>query len=337
MSVIEYLKERFLFLVINLVLFTLLGMVLFMINIGLNIMLLIFCIWFFPLISYVILELRKLKKFYDEIEAVADNLDRKYMITEVIKKPEFVEGKVLFQTLKSANKDMHENVNKYKDMQSGYREYIETWAHEIKTPIASTRLIIDNNENKITKNIGYEIKKVETYIDQILYYAKSNDAYKDYIIKKISLISMIREVVKNNSKDFINKKISVDIDNVDAFVYCDTKWLEFIINQIIGNSVKYCNDKEGKITIYSTINANNIILNIKDNGIGIVDCDINRVFEKGFTGENGRIYGKSTGIGLYLCNKLCNKLGLGLSLISKEGEGTIVSITFPIGNYSSIM
>lgn len=337
MSVIEYLKERFLFLVINLVLFTLLGMVLFTINISLNIMLLIFCIWFFPLISYVILELRKIKKFYDEIEAVADNLDRKYMITEVIKEPEFVEGKVLFQILKSANKDMHENVNKYKDMQSGYREYIETWAHEIKTPIASTRLIIDNNENKITKNIEYEIKNVESYIDQILYYAKSNDAYKDYIIKKISLISMIREVIKNNSKDFINKKISVDIDNVDAFVYSDTKWLEFIINQIIGNSVKYCNDKEGKITIYSTINANNIILNIEDNGIGIVDCDISRVFEKGFTGENGRIYGKSTGIGLYLCNKLCDKLGLGLSLISKEGEGTKVSITFPIGNYSSIM
>ena len=337
MTILEYLKERFLFLVINLTLFIILCVVLFMINTSVSIMLLIFCIWFFPMGSYIITEFIKSKSFFDELEEVVDNLDRKYLVAEIIKKPEFVEGKILFDVLKRANKDMHEHVNIYRDMQSGYREYIETWAHEIKTPIASTRLIIDNNENKITKNIEYEMKKVEDYIEQILYYSKSNDAYKDYIIKKISLVSIVRDVIKNNSKDFINKKISVDIDNVDANVYSDGKWLEFIVNQIIGNSVKYCKEREGKITIYSTINTNNIVLIIEDNGIGIVDYDISRVFEKGFTGENGRKFGKSTGIGLYLCNKLCEKLGLGLNLVSIEGEGTKVSIIFPIGNVSSII
>lgn len=337
MSIMEYLKERILFLVINFILFIILCVVLTVINTDNKILLLIFCIWFFPLISYVTLELIKSKGFYDELEEAVDNLDRKYLITEIIKQPEFAEGKILFDVLRRANKDMHENVNKYRDMQSGYREYIETWAHEIKTPIASTRLIIDNNENKITKNIEYEIKKVEYYIEQIMYYSKSNDAYKDYTIKKVSLVSIVRNVIKNNSKDFINKKITVDIDNVDATVYCDVKWLEFIINQIIGNSVKYCNDKGGKITIYSIININNVILIIEDNGIGIIDYDLTRVFEKGFTGENGRKFGKSTGIGLYLSNKLCENLGLKLNILSKEGIGTKVKIVFPIGNVDSII
>lgn len=332
MSIIEYLKERFLFLAINLILFIILCIVLLIINVSTGIILLVFCLWFFPMSAYIMTEFIKAKRFFDELEDVVDKLDRKYLVAEIIKRPEFIEGKIFFDVLKRANKDMHEHVNMHRDRQNGYREYIETWVHEIKTPIASTRLIIDNNENKITKNIEYEMKKVENFIEQILYYSKSNDAYKDYIIKKISLISIVSNVIKNNSKDFINKKISVDIKDVQANVYSDGKWIEFIVNQIIGNSVKYCNEKEGKITISSIINTNNIVLIIEDNGIGIADYDVSRVFEKGFTGENGREFGKSTGIGLYLCNELCGKLGLGLNLTSKKGEGTKVSIIFPIGN-----
>lgn len=332
MSIIEYLKERFLFLAINLILFIILCIVLLIINVSTGIILLVFCLWFFPMSAYIMTEFIKAKRFFDELEDVVDKLDRKYLVAEIIKRPEFIEGKIFFDVLKRANKAMHEHVNMHRDRQNGYREYIETWVHEIKTPIASTRLIIDNNENKITKNIEYEMKKVENFIEQILYYSKSNDAYKDYIIKKISLISIVSNVIKNNSKDFINKKISVDIKDVQANVYSDGKWIEFIVNQIIGNSVKYCNEKEGKITISSIINTNNIVLIIEDNGIGIADYDVSRVFEKGFTGENGREFGKSTGIGLYLCNELCGKLGLGLNLTSKKGEGTKVSIIFPIGN-----
>jgi len=109
------------------------------------------------------------------------------------------------------------------------------------------------------------------------------------------------------------------------------KWIEFILNQIIGNSIKYLKGKEDQISIYSTKNKNSIILTIEDNGIGIINKDINRVFEKGFTGENGRKFGKSTGIGLYLCKKLSDQLGLGLNLTSKIGEGTKVNIVFPLG------
>jgi signal transduction histidine kinase len=260
-----------------------------------------------------------------------DNLDKKFLLSEIMKEPEFIEGKLLYDLLKQTDKDMHEHVKKYRDMESEYREYIETWVHEIKTPIASTRLIIENNENEITRNINYEIKKIEEYIEQVLYYARSNNVSKDYIIKEVSLAALVRKVVKRNSRDFINKRISIDIEAIEGSVYSDIKWLEYILNQVIGNSIKYTREKEGKVKAYTVKNENNIVLTVEDNGVGIIDKDINRVFEKGFTGESGRKFGTSTGIGLYLCKKLTEQLGLGLTLTSKAGEGTKVSIIFPLG------
>lgn len=331
MSLKDYLKDRFLFLLINFILFIIIGAIMVLINIGANIIVLVFSIWFFPLFSFIIVEYVKSKRFYNEITSIMDNLDKKYLLSEIIEEPDFIEGKAFYDVLKEANKSMHEHVKKYRDMQSEYREYIETWVHEIKTPISSTRLIIENNEDKVTKSIDYEIRKIEDYIEQVLYYSRSNNVSKDYIIRELSLATVVRNTIKKNSRDFINKRISVDIEAVEGTVFSDGKWLEFILNQIIGNSIKYSREKEGMVRVYATKNENNIVLTIEDNGIGIVNKDVNRVFEKGFTGDNGRKLGKSTGIGLYLCKKLCDQLGLGLSLTSKLGEGTKVSIIFPLG------
>lgn len=331
MSLIDYLKDRFLFLLINFILFIIIGAIMVLINIGANIIVLVFSIWFFPLFSFIIVEYVKSKKFYKEITSIMDSLDKKYLLSEIIEEPDFIEGKAVYDVLKEANKSMHEQVKKYRDMQSEYREYIETWVHEIKTPISSTRLIIENNEDKVTKSIDYEVRKIEDYIEQVLYYSRSNNVSKDYIIRELSLATVVRNTIKKNSRDFINKKISVDIEAVEGIVFSDGKWLEFILNQIIGNSIKYSREKEGKVRVYTVQNENNIVLTIEDNGIGIINKDVNRVFEKGFTGDNGRRLGKSTGIGLYLCKKLCDQLGLGLSLTSKLGEGTKVSIIFPLG------
>ena len=331
MSIKDYLKDRFIFLLINFILFLIICGIMLLINISDNIIFLTFCIWFLPLLSFMTLEYTKLSRFYTELEDVMDSLDKKYLLCEVIKEPDFTEGKFIYNLLKVSNKDMHEHVKQYRDMQSEYREYIETWVHEIKTPIASVRLIIENNQNEITKSIDYEIKTIEGYIEQVLYYSRSNDVSKDYIIKEISLASLVKSVIKRNSRDFINKRISIDIEGVEGSVYSDTKWLEFILNQIIVNSIKYSKEKAGKVKIYSVRNENNLVLNIEDNGIGIIEKDINRVFEKGFTGENGRKLRRSTGIGLYLCKKLCDQLGLCLALTSQAGEGTKVSIIFPLG------
>lgn len=331
MSLKEYLKDRFLFLLINVILFMIICIIMLLISISTNIIILIFCIWFLPLLSFIFVEFIKSKRFYNELSSVMDALNKKYLLSEIIKEPEFIEGKLIYYLLKQTNKNMHEHVNKYRDMQSDYREYIETWIHEVKTPIASTRLIIENNQNEITSSIGCEVKKIEDYIEQVLYYSRSNDVSKDYIIKEISLASVVKSTIRRNSRDFINKRISIDIENVEGTAYSDAKWLKFILNQIIGNSIKYSKEEQAKIKVYSVRNENNIVLTIEDNGIGIVDTDINRVFEKGFTGENGRRACKSTGIGLYLCKKLSEQLGLGLTLTSKTYEGTKINIIFPLG------
>ena len=332
MNLKNYLKERILFLLNNLILFVIIGGVMVLVNSNWNLILLTFCIWFFPVLIYMIIEFMKQKAFYDELNSIMDNLDKKYLLPEIMNEPENLEGKLLYDILRQANKDMHEHVKKYRDRENEYREYIETWVHEIKTPIASTRLIIENNQSNITRNIKEEIKKVEEYIEQVLYYSRSNNVSKDYIIKEVSLPDLVRRVIKRNSRDFISKGIALDIEAVDGMVYSDAKWLEFIVNQLIGNATKYIAGRDGKVTISTIRNENNIILTIEDNGIGIIDKDLNRVFEKGFTGENGRKFGQSTGIGLYLCKKLSEQLGLGLTLTSKTGEGTKVRIIFPLGS-----
>ena len=179
------------------------------------------------------------------------------------------------------------------------------------------------------------MKRVEGFIEQVLYYARSSDVSKDYIIKEFSLRNVVMKAVKSNSRDFINKNIKLNVSELEGSIFSDEKWVEFIINQIIINAVKFSIPNKGEVSIFSKINENNIILTIEDNGVGISEKDIDRVFEKGFTGENGRKFGKSTGIGLYLCKKLCDKLGIGISLTSKEGVGTRVNIVFPQGKFSN--
>ena len=333
MSVITYIKERLVFIVINLIIALLILVLMRGISVPINIIAIVLFIWFMPLITYMSIEFFKFKKYIDNLTETAKNLDIKYLLPEVIDEAGFQEAKIINSVLKECNASMHEKVNYYKDEQSEYREYIETWVHEIKTPIASAKLILDNDDSILSKRVGYEIKRVDAFVEQVLYYARSSDVSKDYIIKEFNLRSVVIGAVKSNSRDFINKKIKIDIKEIEGIIYSDKKWIEFIVNQIIVNAIKFSKEY-GVVSISSNINENNITLTIKDNGVGINEKDINRVFEKGFTGENGRRFGKSTGIGLYLCKKLCDKLGIGIELTSKVGEGTEVKLNFPIGKFT---
>ncbi|MCG4544872.1 ATP-binding protein, partial [Clostridium perfringens] len=150
------------------------------------------------------------------------------------------------------------------------------------------------------------------------------------IIKEMSLSSCVNKVLNNNADSLIKKRVKISLGDLEKQVYSDSKWIEFILGQIISNSIKYMNKEHKELKIYCNENSKYVILNIEDNGAGISEKDISRVFDKGFTGENGRKFGKSTGIGLYLCKKLCKKLGLDIKLISEEGKFTRVSIIFPI-------
>ena len=282
----------------------------------------------------IIIEYFKRKKFYDNLLNMLEKLDEKYLITEIIKTPNFLEGQIFKNSLEQIDKSMLENVNKYKYMTEDYKEYIELWIHEIKIPIATSKMVIENNKNAITKSIDEELDKVENYIEQALFYARSNTVEKDYYIRKVVLKEIVNESIKKNKSSLIQEKISIDIHDLDIEVNTDNKWIVFILNQIIQNSIKYRKKENSVIEIYANQGKENVILYIKDNGIGIKQGEITRVFEKGFTGTNGRLSNKkSTGIGLYLCKKLCNKLGIGIELNSVQNEGTEVMLIFPQSSY----
>lgn len=285
-------------------------------------------------ITSIIIEYFKRKKFYNNLLNMLEELDEKYLITEIIKTPNFLEGQIFKNSLEQIDKSMLENVNKYKYMTEDYKEYIELWIHEIKIPIATSKMVIENNKNAITKSIDEELDKVENYIEQALFYARSNTVEKDYYIRKVVFKEIVNESIKKNKSSLIQEKISIDIHDLDIEVNTDNKWIVFILNQIIQNSIKYRKKENSVIEMYANQGKENVILYIKDNGIGIKQGEITRVFEKGFTGTNGRLSNKkSTGIGLYLCKKLCNKLGIGIELNSVQNEGTEVKLVFPKDSY----
>lgn len=275
------------------------------------------------------------RNFYKNLLNTLNELEEKYLITEIIKVPNFMEGNMLKSVLEQIDKSMIENVNKYKYKQEDYKDYIELWIHEIKIPIATSKLIIENNKNDITKSIDEELLKIENYIEQALFYARSNTVEKDYYIKKVKLKDIVNEIIKKNKNVLIHEKISINIHDLQLEVNTDNKWIGFILNQIIQNSIKY--RKQNcylEIEIYAKQGKENIILYIKDNGRGIKKGEITRVFEKGFTGTNGRLADKkSTGIGLYLCKNLCRKLGISIELNSVQDEGTEVRLVFPQNSY----
>lgn len=288
------------------------------------------------LIGYLVgnyLEYRSKKSFYDDIERKLDQLNEKYLVVEMLQTQNSLEEQMLNNVLQETAKSMLENVNSYKYAEQEYKDYIELWIHEIKLPIATSKMIIENNKNDVTKRIDEELNEIEGYIEQALYYARSNHANKDYCIGKCMIKDIVNPAIKKNKQAFISQHIKIEIHNAEVELYTDVKWCNFIVNQIIQNSIKYRNNEEPDITFEAEEKKDCVVLAIRDNGIGIKESEVARVFDKGFTGTNGRIGKKSTGIGLYLCKKLCDKLGLGITLSSKEGQGTEVKMMFPKNSY----
>ena len=334
----DFIKDKILLIVMTMISLASVEILLIAYNIELISQIYIIGIISFTVLVSILFEFKKKKYFYDQLENNMDDLREKYLISAIIKNPNFVEGKILVNTIQDMGSSMIENVNYYKNIQEDYKEYIELWIHEVKIPIAASKLIIENNKSDITKSIDEELDKVENYTEQALFYARSSAVEKDYVITKTNLKEIVNSAILKNKTALLNERVSLDLQNLkNEEVFTDSKWATFIVNQIIQNAIKYSKENEKKIEIYSKEKNDKVILYIKDNGIGIKKGEITRVFEKGFTGDNGRIIGKkSTGIGLYLCKKLCNKLGLGIELNSEKDIGTEVRIIFPKNSYINL-
>lgn len=229
-------------------------------------------------------------------------------------------------------REHHEEISRFQVKSKEDLEFITTWVHEIKTPISVANLLIQNSNGSASEDtlesIEEELEKIEDYVARALYYSRSNDFAKDYLIQEIALDGLIKESVKRHSKVFIRKKIRIQLKEMTGLVATDKKWLGFVLDQILDNALKYT-PPNGLITITTENRDHERVLNITDTGIGIRSEDLSRIFERGFTGYNGRCESSSTGMGMYLSQRVARKLGHYLSVSSSLNAGTTFSIHFP--------
>lgn len=276
------------------------------------------------------------RNFYNSLIDNTQRIDKKYLVIETLDEPEFYEGNLVYTAMYDINKSMIEHINQYERGQQDFKDFIEMWVHEIKLPIASLTLMCHNDKEHIDKKFITQLNRLDDYADKVLYYVRSENAEKDYSFGKVNLKTIINKTAVKNKDIILSNNISLNVHDIDTYVNTDAKWLEFIVNQIISNSIKYKKTSgEAYIEVYSeqrqdsgTDKVGQAVLHIKDNGIGIPAKDIDKVFIKSYTGSNGRNNAKSTGMGLYIAKNMCGKLGHNIEIKSIEGEYTEVEIIF---------
>ncbi len=245
-----------------------------------------------------------------------------------VDRPGFAEGQVLYDAVNRLDMARQEALARHAQSSREYREYIESWVHEIKTPLASASLYLENHPNARLEN---ELRRVEGYVSQVLYYARAASLEKDFRVRAVPLDALIRAILKKNSLLLIEAGFSVVQQGLEAEVLTDAAWLEFVLAQIVTNAVKY-RAQAPCIEFIGERRPHAVLLRVRDNGVGIPSQDLPHVFDKSFSGENGRALGKSTGMGLYIAKKLCDKMGLGIQIASERGQGTCVTLCFPLGD-----
>lgn len=200
-------------------------------------------------------------------------------------------------------------------------DYYTTWAHQIKTPIASMKLTLQNEDSELSRRLSGDLFRIEQYVEMVLMFLRLDSSSTDYVIKEYELDDMIKSAVRKFARQFIQRRIRLDYQPVDVRVLTDEKWFSFVIEQVLSNALKYTSEGSVAITVEDAKT-----LCIKDTGMGIAPEDLPRIFEKGYTGYNGRSDKKASGIGLYLCKRICNNLGHRISAESELDKGTTIKI-----------
>lgn len=237
-----------------------------------------------------------------------------------------LEAEYAQQQMSEMRKQHIRALNIIQEKQNEHYDFIVSWFHEIKTPIAVLRLM---QQTEVDANsLSEEIAKIENYVNQALFYAKLDSFNQDFEIKNCDLDRMVKDMLKDHTKTFISKKIRINLQSEQMAVQSDSKWLQFILNQLLTNSLKYT-AIGGEIVIATVETQQEKQLIIRDNGIGIEQKDLPRIFNRGFTGENGRTHSKSTGMGLYLAQQLSNNLGHFITCTSELHVHTEFILHFP--------
>lgn len=327
----QYLKNQLPVILINLLCMLALALFLIVSDNNIQTVLFILSAWVLILAVCLLFFYFSRKKYLNGLLAMTERLEERYLLPEIMQEPDGANEQVFYQIMKMAEKSMLERIGEIQRERKEYKEYIEQWIHEVKTPITAMKLICENNRSSLTRELMAELENINRFTEQALYYARSEHTEKDYSVREISLSDVVHGAIADNKYLLRQNNVAVAVDDVAYNIYSDDKWVRFILDQIISNAVKY--HTAAPVLNFSAIKeSEKIILSIADNGIGIPQSDLSRIFEKGFTGQNGRTVHSSTGIGLYLCKRLCDKLGIGISAAS-EGKGTIISLSFHINDF----
>lgn len=301
-------------------------------------------------VSAYIYDYNRKKGFYNRLSDSVTKLDKAYLILETMEKAEFLEGRLLEEVLYEIDKSMAENVKLYQQQSVDFSEYIEIWLHEVKLPLSAISLKLHNlmksasGETDEYKKLLEETRRIESLVNQVLYYVRSGSIEKDYHISKVSVADVIhdvamtyRENLQDNNMDFLIEDGGNDLKSLEAKT--DQKWFVFIMGQLISNSIKYKREETQSYVkvLVNVDDQDDVTISIEDNGIGIPEQDIRRVFDKSFTGYNGKERTKSTGMGLYIAKELCAKLGHDINIESEQGQWTRVNIKIYKADYYDVV
>lgn len=368
-----FLKDKCLLLLLHLVCMCGLWVYLRLTGYGRTYIVLVLAIWVLVLAIWLSASYFQRRRFFREAAQILEKMDRRYLLGELLPKSFQLEDILYREMICKSNKSVIERIHSLEEEQQAYREYMENWVHEIKAPIANISLLCENRRKHLPEvlagdeaetgmkaqtdggagwreapagnggrdyradftTISLENGKIENCVDMVLYYARSEEVYKDYLIREVELGEVVREVLDRNRLALMAAHVRVEVD-CGEHVCTDRKWVAFILNQLLLNSVKYAGT-EPLFQIGARRGEGGVLLTFADNGVGICQEELPRIFEKGFTGSNGRNHDRSTGMGLYLCRKLCDKLGIGIRVRSRYGQGTQVILEFPVNRYITAM
>lgn len=281
-------------------------------------------------ITVFVIDFMKCRSHLKELESIMSGLDQKYLFIECIPQPQTIYGRRLFDLIRRSYKSMISTVSDAQSAQKEYREYVESWVHEIKSPITAAELICHNIDAEPRRRLSQELAQIKAHVERALFYARAENPEQDFIIRQVNIEEIVSEAIKNYRTLLIQSGIRIETGELNHPVYTDSKWACFILGQLLQNSARY---QKCKLTPLIKISAElldrHLVLTVSDNGIGIPAHELPRVYDRGFTGSNGRARGGSTGMGLYLCRKLSDLLGINLQITSVEHQGTQVMLSFP--------
>lgn len=320
---IEYIKEKRSLLVLFFLLFTiwvLYGQLNYQ---SLGDSLYLTAIWIFVIMVFGILDYLKYRGKYKELLY----LQKKIQVSiEDLPKADNVKEELYQECLRMIHSDKMEQLTKEAGKQADMEEYFTIWVHQIKTPIAGMSLLLQTSDSTDKEELQSELFSIEQYVDMVLTYLRLGFEENDLVLGACEIEPIVKKAVRKFAKPFIRKKLNLQLSSLSGTAISDEKWLLFVIEQLLSNAIKYT-DKGG-----ITITFQNDVLCIADTGIGIASEDLPQIFEKGYTGYNGRLDKKSSGIGLYLCRQIMEKLGGSIRAESEGSGGSRFYLSFPRDN-----